>query len=107
MNTLVLMMLFILQGCLYIGISMPLIQKRIKPNPWYGFRVPKTLNNTDIWYAANAYMARRMILVGVLTVAAAILFAPLTLIPACGVGCCTILCVGIIVVGLAWTVIDS
>ena len=80
------MVVFALVGCLLIGISVPLIQRRIKPNPWYGFRVPKTLRNPDIWYAANAYMARRMIVCGVLTLLAAIGFAPFGLIPKVGLG---------------------
>src|SRR5258706_252319 len=100
-------LMFVLAGGMFVGISLPLIQKRIKPNLWYGFRVPKTLNNLDIWYAANAYMARRMILVGVLTVAAAVLLTPLGLIPGCGMECYTCICTAIMMVGLTWTVIAS
>ena len=40
---------------LMIALSVPLIQGRVKPNAWYGFRIPLTLNNPDIWYPANRY----------------------------------------------------
>jgi uncharacterized membrane protein len=99
--------LFVLAGCLFIGISIPLIQKRVKPNPWYGFRVPKTLSNPDIWYAANAYMARRMILVGLLTVVAALVFTPLGWIPGQGLELYVVACQTVLIGGLVWTVIAS
>jgi uncharacterized membrane protein len=45
--------LFSLVGVLFIGISVPLIQKRVPPNRYYGFRTPKTLSDPDLWYKAN------------------------------------------------------
>ena len=44
---------YVVGGLLVTALSVPLIQKRIPPNPWYGFRVRKTLENRDVWYAAN------------------------------------------------------
>jgi hypothetical protein len=40
--------LYVAGGALLTAISVPLIQKRIPPNPWYGFRVPQTLNDPDV-----------------------------------------------------------
>ena len=40
-------------GLIYIALAAPLIQQRIPPNRWYGFRVRKTLSNEVTWYAAN------------------------------------------------------
>ena len=51
--TLILIM-YIAGGALLTALSIPLIQKRIPPNPWYGFRVLQTLNNPALWYPANA-----------------------------------------------------
>ncbi|WP_330485092.1 hypothetical protein [Tumidithrix elongata] len=31
--------LFLGVGLLYVGLSLPLIAEKIKPNNWYGFRV--------------------------------------------------------------------
>ena len=33
--------------------SLPLIARLVPPNPLYGFRTPKTLSDSAIWYEAN------------------------------------------------------
>ena len=33
---------------LLIGLAVPLIRGRVKPNAWYGFRIPLTLDNPEI-----------------------------------------------------------
>ncbi len=50
-----LMLLFVGSGLLLVGISIPLIQRRVKPNYWYGFRTRRTLSDPQIWYDVNAY----------------------------------------------------
>lgn len=64
---------------LYIGgglvlalISLPLIAGKIKPNPFYGFRIPLTLDNPELWYATNQYFAKRQLGVALIEVLAAI-----------------------------------
>lgn len=39
-------------------LSLPLLAGKIKPNPFYGFRVPATLDDPVVWYATNRYFAR-------------------------------------------------
>ena len=51
----ILLIVFVGAGLLLAGISAPMILKVIPPNPFYGFRVPKTMNNPEIWYAINTY----------------------------------------------------
>jgi hypothetical protein len=68
----VLMLLFVGSGLLLIGISVPLIQRRIKPNYWYGFRTKRTLNDPAIWYEVNAYAGKRLLVCGLITTSAAI-----------------------------------
>lgn len=46
-------LLFALTGLLFVGLSVPLIQQRVPPNRYYGFRAKKTLSDTKIWYEAN------------------------------------------------------
>lgn len=46
---------FVLAGCFLIGLSIPLIRGRVKPNGWYGFRITLTLNNPEIWYPVNRF----------------------------------------------------
>jgi len=72
MNPLTLfLLLFVGSGLLLIGISIPLIQRRIKLNDWYGFRTKRTLSNSQIWYDVNAYAGRRLFVSGVITIIAA------------------------------------
>jgi uncharacterized membrane protein len=59
-------------GIFLILISLPLLAGKIPPNLLYGFRVPKTLNNPQIWYEINRYAARWLILTGVVTSIAAL-----------------------------------
>jgi hypothetical protein len=68
----VLLYLFVGSGMLLSLIAIPLMQRRVRPNLWYGFRVRQTLDNPDVWYAANAYAGRRLFWLGVVTIAAAI-----------------------------------
>lgn len=34
-------------------VSIPLIFKMVPPNRWYGFRIPQTLSNQELWFRAN------------------------------------------------------
>src|SRR5436305_5707067 len=85
MSALLLIVTYVVIGSLFIGGAVPLIQGRVKPNPWYGVRVPKTLGNRDTWYAVNAYFGRRFAVVGLLIIVAGILLAPCAFIPHVGV----------------------
>ena len=53
---------------LYLGssiflteITLPLIARKIKPNPFYGFRVQQTLEDPEVWYEINQYFAKRLL----------------------------------------------
>ncbi len=35
------------------ALALPMVLGKVPPNPIYGFRTPKTLSSTDIWYPAN------------------------------------------------------
>jgi hypothetical protein len=66
-----LLLLYTGGGLLLALLSLPLMAGKIKPNPYYGFRVPITLNNPEIWYAANLYFAKRQLVVALIETAAA------------------------------------
>ena len=72
-----LLYLFVGSGVLLSLIAIPLMQRRVRPNLCYGFRVRQTLDDPDIWYAANAYAGRRLFWLGLLTIVAAIVLYPL------------------------------
>ncbi|MEP6718642.1 MAG: SdpI family protein, partial [bacterium] len=40
-------------GLVLMGISIPLIMRKVPPNSFYGCRTRKTLSNRKIWYDAN------------------------------------------------------
>lgn len=58
-------------GLLLAPLSLPLMARKIKPNPYYGFRVPLTLENPSTWYAANQYFAKRQLVVALVEIASA------------------------------------
>ncbi|MFG0261717.1 MAG: SdpI family protein [Novipirellula sp. JB048] len=66
------LILFLVVGGLLIGLSLPLIYSKVPPNPWYGFRVRRTLNDPNIWYPANVYAAWQMLWTGVIGVVVAV-----------------------------------
>ena len=69
------MLLLVCTGLLLVGLSIPLMLRRIKPNLWYGLRVRKTLSDERIWYASNAYMAKWLLMLGIIhTVVSFILY---------------------------------
>ena len=39
----------------------PLVQRRVKMNPYYGVRFRKSYVSDELWYAINEYGGRRMI----------------------------------------------
>lgn len=47
---------------IFIVISLPLIFKKIPRNHVYGFRTEKTLMNDDIWYKANKYGGKSLLM---------------------------------------------
>lgn len=67
-----LLILYVASGLLLCGLSIPLILKKIPPNVFYGFRVPRTVNNPRIWYAVNQYAGKRLLVCGLLIALAAV-----------------------------------
>jgi uncharacterized membrane protein len=72
-DKLLLLVMYLVMGLLLIGLSIPLMQNRIKPNGLYGFRIPKTMNNPEIWYAVNHHYSYRLLWAGASCVLAALI----------------------------------
>src|SRR5512137_1741345 len=77
-----LLILYLATGVLLMALSLPLLWGKVPPNGVYGFRVKATLENPRIWYAANKYAAKRMLVAGAVFVVAAVI---LYFIPGVGV----------------------
>ena len=70
-DKLLLLVMYLVFGALLVGLSIPLMQDKVKPNGWYGFRVAKTMNDPDTWYAVNHHFSYRLFWSGVSLLAAA------------------------------------
>jgi uncharacterized membrane protein len=64
--------LFPLAGILLIGLGWPMAARRIRPNRWYGLRVPATFADEGVWYDANAVTGRDMVALGAAVVVVAL-----------------------------------
>ena len=51
-------------GVLLIALGVPLARRRIRPNGWYGLRIPATFADEQVWYEANALSGRDLMAVG-------------------------------------------
>ncbi len=71
----ILLVMYVAIGLLLSAISVPLILRRIGPNPVYGFRVKQTLEDPEVWYDVNAYAGKGLFLDGLITVIAALVLA--------------------------------
>jgi len=67
------LILYVVLGLLMVVLAVPLIKRKVKPNGLYGFRLPQTLNDPDVWYAVNAHFGRRLLVTGMATTLAALL----------------------------------
>jgi uncharacterized membrane protein len=88
-----LLILYVVFGLILAALSVPLLREKVRPNWFYGFRVPKTLNNPQVWYAANKFAAKRLLWSGAtLVVAATGLYylAPALSLDAYALGCLAI-----------------
>jgi uncharacterized membrane protein len=62
----------------YVGVSLlmivlaiPLMARKVPPNPLYGLRTLRTLSDAEFWYEMNAYAGKLMLVLGICLTAAA------------------------------------
>lgn len=67
-----LLILYLFCGTLLIALALPLLYDKVKPNGLYGFRVATTLENPKLWFAVNRHFAKRLLVVGVAVILAAL-----------------------------------
>ena len=58
------MVLFGFTGVLLIGLGIPLLRRRVRPNPLYGLRTRETLGDEAVWFEANARLGRGQVALG-------------------------------------------
>jgi uncharacterized membrane protein len=93
--------LFPVLGLLLVALGYPLARRRVRPNRWYGLRVPATFASERVWFEANAVAGRDLMVLG-----SAVGMAGL-LLPLAGlrdnlvaVACTAVLAVGLLAVAL-------
>jgi hypothetical protein len=67
--------LYVGGGILLVALAVPMILRRVPPNHLYGFRVPSTTDDPALWYPVNRYSGWRLLVLGLVTIAAALSFA--------------------------------
>jgi uncharacterized membrane protein len=99
-----LLALYIFSGLLLAGLSVPLILQKIPPNGLFGFRVPSTLVNPELWYKVNTYSGWRLLVVGLGTAVGSIIlyFSVNTSIDAYALSC-----LGLFLALFLWAIITS
>ena len=65
-------LLFPSLGLLLLAMGWPLATRRVRPNRWYGLRVPATFADPSVWYDANAVAGRDMVALGAVVTAVAL-----------------------------------
>jgi uncharacterized membrane protein len=57
-------LLFPVLGLILVALGWPMATRRVRPNRWYGLRVPATFADEKVWYEANAVAGRDMMILG-------------------------------------------
>jgi hypothetical protein len=60
-------------GLLFVGLGVPLLRGRVRPNSWYVCRTEKTLSHEKVWYAFNRVTGRDLVAGGGGLVAASLI----------------------------------
>ena len=70
---------FLIPGLLFVAMGVPLVMRRVVPNPVYGLRTAKAFSSSSNWYNANAIAGFDFIVAGAMvsTTAVANAFAGL------------------------------
>jgi hypothetical protein len=59
--------LMVLGGFFVSALGLPLALGKVRPNPWYGFRTPRTLSDERVWYPTNRITGWYLVVTGILS----------------------------------------
>jgi len=99
-----LLAVYAFSGLLLAGLSVPLILQKIPPNGLYGFRIRTTMENPQLWYEANTYAGKRLLVVGLGTSLGAILLYYTT---SQNIDRYALSCLGVFLALFLWAIITS
>ena len=49
-------------GCACIALRLPLMNRKVKMNRWYGVRIPKSFQSEENWFKINEYGGRQLVI---------------------------------------------
>jgi uncharacterized membrane protein len=61
----VILVVFLVNSCVLLGLGIPLAMGRVGPNPLYGFRTSATLRDPAVWYPVNRVAGRWLAATGI------------------------------------------
>jgi hypothetical protein len=96
--------MYVAAGLLLSALSVPLILRKVGPNPLYGFRVKETLENPDVWYEVNAFAGRGLFADGLVVVIASL---GMTLVPGLSIDVYALSVTVLFVLSLGITLLSS
>lgn len=88
--------MFAALGVLLIALGWPMASRRVRPNRWYGLRVPATLADERVWYEANALSGRDMMALGSLVLVLALVLPRVAELPS---ALQALVCAGVLGIG--------
>ncbi|HET6577645.1 MAG TPA: SdpI family protein [Gemmatimonadales bacterium] len=74
-------LLFPALGLLLVALGWPMATRRVRPNRWYGLRLPATFADERVWYEANAVAGRDMMALGTVLIIVALVLPRLAALP--------------------------
>jgi hypothetical protein len=60
--------LYLAAGVALVAVGIPLARRRVPRNAWYGFRMPSTMRDDEVWYAVNERSGLHLVVLGALQV---------------------------------------
>jgi uncharacterized membrane protein len=96
--------MYAISGLVLAGLSVPMIRGKIPPNGLYGFRIPATLENPQLWYKVNTYAGKRLLVVGLCTSVGSII---LYYMVNSSVDAYALSCLGLFLALFLWMIITS
>lgn len=98
------LLMYLGMGLVLVLLCIPLLQRKIKRNYWYGFRLPSVFRSEEVWLEVNRYGAK-----GLLATAVAFLIAAVGLyfVPGITLDVYALLCALIFSIGITITILKT
>jgi len=86
-------------GIVTVGLSLPLIYRKVPMNRFYGIRIPQAFASTERWYAINAHGGRLLASWSCLITATGLagFVIPLRLLPAYAIAAACVVLISVVV----------